>query len=69
MKRNKPIVQEHHIVYENEEHNQKEVKVKIYKGEHFLLTHLNRRKNISKGFIKCLKIWIALNEENSLNLE
>jgi len=65
----KTVVQEHHIIYGNEEHKQTEVKTKIFKGEHWILTHLNRRRKISKGFIKSLKIWMALNEESAIDLD
>jgi len=56
----KPIVQQHHISHDPE------VTVKIFKGEHWLLTQLQRRtKHVSKGFITSLKVWIALNEEKA----
>ena len=63
MAKNKLIIQRHHIQYANEEHHQPEIVVPILKGEHWILTNLQRRKNISKGFIKSLKIWIAVNED------
>ena len=56
------MIQKHHIVYENLEHKQKDVIVDVFKGEHFILTQLNRRRKISKGFVKCLKVWLALND-------
>lgn len=60
----KSVVQEHHISYKPE------VTVTIYKGEHWLLTQLQRRtKNVSKGFITALKVWIALNEGKAMELE
>lgn len=65
----KLIIQRHHIIYGNEEHKQKEEIVKIYKGEHWIITQLHRRKNISKGLIKDLKVWIALNEDKAKELE
>ena len=59
----KPVVQGHHISYDPE------VKVTIYKGEHWLLTQLRRRtKNVSRGFITALKVWIALNEVKAEDL-
>ena len=64
----KLIIQQHHIIYPNEKHKQKEVVVKIYKGEHWIISQLNRRTNISKGFIKQLKVWLALNEEKAKEL-
>ena len=65
----KKVIQNHHLIYENESHKQKEEVVKLYKGEHFVMTMLNRRKNISKGLIKSLKLWILLNEDKAAELE
>jgi len=60
----KVTIQEHHISYDPE------VTVLIFKGEHWLLTQLRRRtKNISKGFITSLKVWIALNEARAKELK
>jgi len=53
------VVQNHHISYDPE------VTVFIYKGEHWMLTQLQRRKKISKGFIKALKVWMALHESDA----
>jgi len=64
----KPIVQKHHIIYENKEHKQKEEVVRIYKGEHWAITQLQRRVKISKGFIKSLKYWILMNEDKAVEL-
>ena len=48
----KPIIQEHHITYEPER------TVLIYKGEHYILTLLQWRRYISKGFIRALEQFI-----------
>ena len=58
----KSSIQEHHISYDPEH------KVVMYKGEHWVITQLNRRKQISRGFIVALKVWIALNEYQALHL-
>ena len=58
----KPIIQEHHISYDPE------ITVRLYKGEHWVLTQLQRRKKISSGFIKSLKVFIALNEDKATEL-
>jgi hypothetical protein len=58
----KPVIQRHHISYEPE------VVVPIYKGEHLWITRLWWRKHISKGFIKCVKHWLALNEDKGEDL-
>lgn len=55
----KKVIQNHHLSYDPE------VCGKLYKGEHYIITLLNRRKNISQWFIQCLKIWIILNEHNA----
>ena len=61
-------IQNHHLIYESDK--QKEVTTKIYRSEHWLLTLLNRRtKNISKGLIKSLKLWILLNEDKAVDLD
>jgi len=65
----KRIIQEHHLIYENKEHKQGEVKSKIYKGEHWICTQLQRRKYFSKGFIKFLKLIILLNEDKAIDLD
>lgn len=57
-------IQRHHISYKPE------IIVKIYKGEHELLTKLDRYEvnTVSKGFIRALKSWIALNEHRAEEL-
>lgn len=40
-----------------------EITVRVWKGEHLLLTWLLRRKRISKGFIVALKDWLSKNEK------
>ena len=64
----KTIIQTHHLIYENEKHKQKEEVVKLYKGEHWNITQLQRRKKISKGYIKALKFWLLLNEDKGVEL-
>lgn len=46
------VVQTHHISYKPE------ITVRIWKGEHWIIHQLLRRKRISKGFIEALKTWI-----------
>ena len=61
---NKQVIQTHHISYNPE------ITVKIYKGEHWAITVLNRRsKNMSKGFLRCLKEYIAEHEEDAVDLD
>lgn len=55
------VIQRHHLSYDPE------IIVRIYKGEHEILSKLNlyTRKSLSKGLIKALKHWIALNEDRA----
>lgn len=63
-RQNKQLVQIHHISYDPE------ITVKIYKGEHWALTQLNRRtKNVSRGFLECLKDFIKRSEPIAVDLE
>ena len=62
------VIQQHHLIYENKDHHQEEVIDKIYKGEHWICTQLQRRKKVSCGFIKQLKMFILLHEDQSINL-
>lgn len=55
-KNKKSVIQVHHISYDPE------VTVEVYKGEHWILTQLQRRKKVSRGFVKALIQWIAENE-------
>lgn len=64
----KAVIQSHHLIYSNDEHGQKEVTANIYKGEHMILLHLNRRTNISEGFIRSLDVWLALNRHKARTL-
>lgn len=57
------VIQGHHISHDPQ------ITVIVFKGEHWILTQLQRRtKNISKGFIRALKVWIALNEPKAQEL-
>jgi len=59
-----PVIQCHHITYEPER------TVMIYKGEHMILTRLQwQKKNISKGFITALKLWIKENKDKAVELD
>lgn len=62
MAKKKAIIQKHHISYDPE------VVVKIYKGEHWICTQLQRRKKISKGFLKALCKWIQENKRSAVDL-
>lgn len=60
--RTKTIVQKHHITYEPER------VVYIYKGEHWVLTRLQWRKKVSKGFLEALRQYIKDTRGIAVNL-
>jgi hypothetical protein len=64
----KRVIQRHHLIYENKEHHQDEVTGLIFKGEHWLLTNLNRRKNISKEFVRSVDLWLVLHRDEAVEL-
>ena len=68
MVKNAKVIQTHHLIYENEEHKQREETVDMFKGEHWAITQLQRRTNFSKCFIKALKLWLLLNEEKAIKV-
>jgi len=59
------VIHKHHFSYDPE------IVIKVYAGEHQILTLINRysKKTVSKGFIRNLKAWIALNEDRAEELE
>lgn len=59
-----PVVQSHHISYDPE------VVVRIRKCEHLVLTRLQWycKKQVSRGLITALKVFIALNESKAKEL-
>jgi len=61
-KKKKKTVQSHHISYDPEE------QVTMYKGEHWIITQMNRRKYHSKGFVIALKVFLALHEDQAVHL-
>lgn len=64
----KQVIQEHHISYGSD--TEPEIKVKIYKGEHWAITILNRRsKNMSKGFLRCLQEYIDSHRAMAVDLD
>jgi len=67
-KKAKLITQKHHLIYASEGHKQEEVTGRIYKGEHWIISQLQRRRNVSKDFLKSLRLWELLNEERAVDL-
>jgi len=65
----KAVIQTHHLEYQEKSDGPKIGEtVILYKGEHWAITQMQRRKNISKGFIKALKYWISKNEDLAIDL-
>ena len=60
----KQVTQKHHISYDPE------IITRIYKGEHWAITQLNRRtRNVSKGIIKCILQWIEQVKDIAVELD
>jgi hypothetical protein len=57
----KAVIQVHHISYDPEE------TVRLRKCEHLVLTRLSwyTKKQVSRGLIRALKVFIALNEDRA----
>ncbi len=66
----KQVIQTHHLEYQRKD----KVKVKtgeivrLYQGEHWAITLMQRRKNISKGFIRALEFWVEQNKESAKSI-
>ena len=64
------VIQNHHLAYQRKD----KVKVKtgetvrLYKGEHWAITLMQRRKYISKGFIRALEFWIEQHREGAISV-
>lgn len=57
--RKRDIIHNHHLIYQKGNAEEKTGPiVKVFQGEHWAITQLQRRKRISKGFIQALEFWI-----------
>lgn len=56
--KNNPI-QPHHLIYGIDKYKNDELKVPVYRSEHYYITCLNRFKKLSKGALLSLE-WIIL---------
>ena len=67
----KRIVNKHHIVYPSPDHPEQEKVVKVFKGEHEILTKINlyTRKEVSVGFLSALSIFVALNSDRAVEIK
>lgn len=69
VKRGKFVIQRHHLEYQEGVFAEKTGEtVLLYRGEHWAITQMQRRKHISKGFLKALKFWIQSVEEKAIDL-
>ena len=59
------VVQTHHITYDPVN----PLTVRVWKGEHFVLTLLGRRKKISSGFCFALRRWLDEHESSAIELK
>ena len=57
------VIQSHHISYDPE------VTVRVFKGEHYVLTLLGRRKRISAGLLAALEDFAQSNWLKAENLK
>ena len=58
----KPVIQNHHITYSPE------WKVPVYKGEHWILSQMQRRRKLSRGFMAALHHFLDENESKAVEL-
>jgi hypothetical protein len=64
-KRKRPfqrVIQVHHISYDPV------WTVRVYKGEHWIISMLLRRTHVSSGFITVLKKWLMEHEQRAMDL-
>ena len=64
------VIQGHHAIYPSPEHPEQEVIVRVRKCEHLVLTRLQWycKKQVSRGLITALKVFITLNEDRAKEL-
>lgn len=70
MGQKKVVIQHHHIVYPSPDRPEQELTVKLRKCEHLIATKTSWfcRKTVTKGFIKWMKCFIAMNEDRAIDL-
>lgn len=69
-RRRKNVVQEHHLEYQRKDEVFEKTgeTVLLYKGEHWAITLMQRRKNISQGFLRALEYWISKVKDSAVDL-
>lgn len=66
------VIQEHHIQYAHPDHkSMKDIVVPVFKGEHLILNKIQMftKKEVSQGFLQALKVFIAQNEYQAIDLD
>ena len=66
------VIQNHHIQYQHDIHkSMKVIVVPVFKGEHLILNKIQmfNKKEVSQGFIQALKVFIAQNEYQAIDLD
>jgi hypothetical protein len=63
----KRVIQNHHQIYSAVDHPEQERIVKVFKGEHEILSKMQMytRKRVSRGFISSLALFIVLNSDRA----
>ena len=41
----------------------------MWTGEHWIMGQLLRRKKVSAGFVKCVKLWLWFHKHDAVDLE
>ena len=64
------VIQRHHLDYQRKDEVPEKTgeTVLMYKGEHWAISQMQRRKNISKGFIRALEYWIEQIKDTAVEL-
>ena len=63
------VIQRHHLKYQRKDEGEKTGEtVLLYKGEHWAISLMQRRKHISKGFLRALEYWIRQVESSAVEL-
>jgi hypothetical protein len=63
----KRVIQKHHQIYAAVDHPEQEKIVRVFKGEHEILSKMQMytRKRVSRGFISSLALFIVLNSDRA----
>jgi len=62
----KTVIQNHHLLYE--ERDGRDWVVPLFRGEHWIITQMERRKRVSKGFLTCLRKYVKDCKGNAIKL-